>query len=348
MSNLNFDPGGVGVHNGNYFGFPWPPDLSDIIILNIPWDATTSYRRGTANGPLAMLNASTQLDFYSFDNPGAPLVRCGTDRSLHEAIVALNQQASPLSSKVIEALEQGVPGTDPKIQTIARSVNTLSKQVEQLVFDRSTYWLKQGKKLIVAGGEHSVPLGFLKALTGIHEHFGILQIDAHADLREHYEGFQQSHASIMFNALAIVNIRQIVQVGIRDVSHAEMELAEAHPKVTVFSDYDLQHRQFCGTTWFEQCRDIVKCLPEKVYLSLDIDGLSPLYCPNTGTPVPGGLTPDAVMYLTKLIAESGREIIGADLCEVAPGADEWDASVGARMLYRMAVLMAHTTYPTTA
>jgi len=348
MSNQNFDPGGVGVHNGNYFGFPWPPDYCDIIILNVPWDATTSYRRGTANGPLAMLDASTQLDFYSFDNPGAPLVRCGTDHSLHEAIVALNQQASPLSAQVIEALEQGIPGTDPDIQTITRSVNTISEQVEQLVFNRCSYWLEQGHKLIVAGGEHSVPLGFLKALTGIHEHFGILQIDAHADLREHYEGFQQSHASIMYNALPIDQIGKIVQVGIRDVSHAEMELAHSHPKVKVFSDYELQNRQFCGASWFEQCRDIVGCLPEKVYISFDIDGLSPMYCPNTGTPVPGGLTPDGVMYLLRMVAESGREIIGADLCEVAPGTDSWDASVGARMLYRMAVLMAHTFYPTTA
>jgi agmatinase len=348
MSNPEFDPGGVGVHNGNYFGFPWSPDQCDLIILNVPWDATTSYHRGTARGPLAMLHASTQLDFYSFDNPGAPLVRCGTDHSLHDSIMALNQQAGPLSTQVIEALESGVPDTDAEVKTLTQSVNEFSKQVEQLIYDRCKHWLQQGKKLMVAGGEHSVPLGFLKALAEVHEHFGILQIDAHADLRKHYEGFHQSHASIMYNALTIDSIGSIVQVGIRDVSHAEMALAAGDPRVKVFSDYDLQHRQFCGATWFEQCRDIVACLPHKVYLSFDIDGLSQVYCPSTGTPVPGGLTPDGAMYLIRLIAESGREIIGADLCEVAPGTDSWDASLGARMLYRMAVLMAHASYPTTA
>lgn len=348
MSNQPFDPGGVGVHNGNYFGFPWSPEEADIVFMNVPWDATTSYRRGTAKGPEAMLKASTQLDFFSFDNPGSPLISCGTDHSLHEAITALNLQASPLSLKAIEALEQGIPETDPEIQAIVKAVNALSEQTEKLVLERSSHWLEMGKKVIVAGGEHSVPLGYLKALSNLHGPFGILQIDAHADLRAGYEGFLQSHASIMYNAVNINNVQKIVQVGIRDVSHTEMDLAHSHPKVHLFSDHDIHNRRFCGVSWFEQCRDILHCLPDKVYLSFDIDGLTPFYCPNTGTPVPGGLTPDEVMYLIRLIAESGREIIGADLCEVAPGADDWDASVGARMLYRMAVLMDHATQPTTA
>jgi agmatinase len=348
MSDGSFDPGGVGVHNGNYFGFPWEAEACDIVIVNVPWDATTSYRRGTANGPGAMIQASTQLDFYSFDNPGAPLVRCGTDNSLHQQVIAVNETAGALSAKAIRMLEEGIPQNDPRIVTLTQQVNSMSAAIETLVHDRCRHWISQGKRVIVAGGEHSVPLGFLKALSEVHSSFGILQIDAHADLRIAYEGFEQSHASIMYNAMQLPRVTRLAQVGIRDVSHAEMALAAGSERISLFSDNTINTNLFAGSTWFEQCRDIVSVLPQQVYISFDIDGLDPAYCPNTGTPVAGGLSPDAAMYLIRMVAESGREIIGADLCEVAPGSDEWDASNGARVLYRTAVLMHHSHQPTMA
>lgn len=346
MSDRNFDAGGVGIHNGNFFGFPWDVNHSDVIILCVPWDATTSYRRGTALGPVAMVNASVQLDFFSFDNPGSPVIRCGTDRSLLEEIKVLNEDTGKMSAEIIAKLEAGTPETDPSLTTLLLHVNDASTHLEKIIFERVSYWLIQGKQVMIAGGEHSVPLGYLKALATRHHDFGILQIDAHADLRQGYEGFAQSHASIMHNALNIPEISRIVQVAVRDVSHNEMVLASANPRVHLFSDAELKAHQFAGGSWFEKCRDIVAALPQKVYVSFDIDGLAPQYCPNTGTPVPGGITPDEAMYLIRMIAESGKTLIGADLCEVAPGKDEWDASVGARILYRMAVLLQHNAQPT--
>jgi len=348
MSDDQFDPGGVGVHNGNYFGFPFTPEEASVVILNVPWDATTSYRRGTAGGPDAMINASTQLDFYSFDIPGAPLVRCGTDTSLHDTVLRLNEKAGHLSQRVISALEHGVSSTDPELTALTQMVNDTSREIEKLVYQRCLHWLMKGKRIILAGGEHSVPLGYMKALKENYPCFGILQIDAHADLRSAYEGFEQSHASIMHNALGIQGVTKIVAVGVRDVSHAEMALAATDSRLALVTESDINSRLFCGASWFEICRDIVVQLPQQVYVSFDIDGLSPLYCPNTGTPVPGGLTPDAVFYLIRMVVESGREIIGADLCEVAPGNDEWDAANGARVLYRLAVLMDHPAHPTRA
>ncbi len=347
MNDDRYDASRVGIANGNYFGFPWNTDDSEIVIVNVPWDATTSYRRGTSGGPEAMISASVQLDFYSFDNPGSGLVRCGTDHFLHDSIAKLNVEAGKASAQIIQALESGKGMDDPQSCAQIRKVNLISSDVERMVNDRCRYWMDKGKTVLVAGGEHSVPLGFLKALAERESSFGILQLDAHADLRKGFEGFVQSHASIMYNALSVQQISKLVQVGIRDVSEPEMMLGMKDPRITQFSGPAILERRFAGESWFTVCRDIVASLPEKVYLSFDIDGLEPVFCPNTGTPVPGGLTPDEAIYLLRMVAESGRVIIGADLCEVAPGKeDEWDANVGARLLYRIAVLIHHSHQPT--
>jgi agmatinase len=348
MNSEFFDASGVGLQNGNYFGFPFTTDEADIIIVNVPWDATTSYRRGAAQGPAAMVKASTQLDFYNFDIPGAQIVPVATDRSLEEVITGLNLKAGILSADIITQLEAGLPGDDSSIASSLVQVNQYSAEVEHMVQQCCRGWLSKGKPVIIAGGEHSVPLGYLKALAEIHDSFGILQIDAHADLRSGFEGFEQSHASIMDNALKIINIRKLIQVGIRDISIPEMHRCVTDPRIRAFSDFDLKHYRYAGGNWFEQCRDMIAGLPQKVYLSFDIDGLDPSNCPNTGTPVPGGITPDEAMYLIRMVVESGRQIIGADLCEVAPGTDEWDASVGARLLYRISSLVHFSNHPTTA
>ena len=170
---------------------------------------------------------------------------------------------------------------------------------------------------------------------------GILQIDAHADFRKAYEGFTYSHASIMYNVLDRVNVERLVQVGIRDYCEEEfnrIELGDLHVKC--FFDQHLKEEQFQGKTWHQQCEEIVSHLPSKVYLSVDIDGLRPEFCPSTGTPVPGGLDTDQLFYLFKMVKESGKEVLGADLVEVAPGPTEWDANVGARVLWRMVHLLS--------
>jgi agmatinase len=180
----------------------------------------------------------------------------------------------------------------------------------------------------------------MHALAERNTDFGILQIDAHMDLRDAYEGFDYSHASIMFNALKIPQISKLVQVGIRDYCETEAQLAaDSQGRVEVFYDRELATAQFQGQIWQKSCEKIIKALPDKVYISFDIDGLDPKLCPGTGTPVPGGMEFEQAMYLIEQVAASGRKIIGFDLCEVAPRKkDDWDANVGARVLYRMANL----------
>ena len=197
--------------------------------------------------------------------------------------------------------------------------------------------LQEGKLVGLVGGDHSTPLGFLKALNEKHDRFGILHIDAHMDLRKAFQGFTYSHGSIMYNALKLPSVSRIVQVGIRDYCEEEfINVKRSMGSVAVFFDEDLKTAQYNGTSWDEICNRIIKELPEKIYISFDIDGLDPKLCPHTGTPVPGGLGFDQATYLLKKLVESKKKIIGFDLSEVAPGKNtDWDANVGARILYQL-------------
>jgi len=191
------------------------------------------------------------------------------------------------------------------------------------------------------GGDHSISLGYLKALGERHEDFGILQIDAHCDLRKDYAQFTYSHASIMYNVLREVKSAQrLVQVGVRDYAQEEWDYicASGHRVITYF-DRELSERRFEGETWKQLTDEIIAHLPHKVYLSFDIDGLDPKLCPSTGTPVPGGLNTPEVGYLCRKIVESGRRLIGFDLVEVGVGQTDWDANVGARQLFKLSNLL---------
>ncbi len=112
-------------------------------------------------------------------------------------------------------------------------------------------------------------------------------------------------------------------------------MQRAGKRVKTFFDGDIKSFSYSGKTWASVCEEIINELPETVYISFDIDGLDPKYCTHTGTPVPGGFELDQVIYLIKALAKSGRKIIGFDLCEVAPDDTEWNANVGARVLWEL-------------
>jgi agmatinase len=225
---------------------------------------------------------------------------------------------------------------------LQKEINEDCFHIKSYVKDATKKFLDDGKIVGVVGGEHSVALGFLDALSEKYNNIGILQIDAHSDLRESYEGLEYSHASTFYNALKIENVKKLVQIGIRDISPIEAEIIEKEKsKISIFTDYEIKKSIFEGDTWEKKCDEIVKELPENVYISFDIDGLLPNLCPNTGTPVPGGFTIEELVYLFEKILASGKKIIGFDLCEVAPGKDindQWDGNVGARVLYKLCLL----------
>lgn len=336
MSDKVFDPNSVGINNGNYFGMPFTPPESDLVLISVPWDVTTSYSDGAAQAPDAIIEASLQVDLYDIHNVGGwkrGIATAEIDYSIAERSARFREDAE----KVIARLEDGGSVEDEAVVRKLKRINEACDLLNNYVYDESLRYLNDGKKVAVVGGDHSVPLGLMKAVASKYDKIGILHIDAHADLRNAYEGFKYSHASIMYNALdQIPNIAALVQVGVRDFCDTEAELIESDSRITTFNDYLLAESRFVGKTWDSICSEIISKLPEKIYVSFDIDGLLPFNSPNTGTPVPGGLSFHEAVYLLNKAVVSGREIVGFDLTEVAPAKEgQWDANVGARILYKL-------------
>ncbi|WP_420580616.1 agmatinase family protein [Reichenbachiella sp.] len=329
----NYDPSAVGV-KGSIFGLPFGEEDSKIVIVPVPWDATVSYAAGTADGPQAILDASTQLDLEVVGKD-APWKQGIWMEPIDRDTRAKSQKLRLSVEPYIEALEAGeeYPNAKEVISAIDEGTTAIKSQLKRKILG----YLNKGKVVGLLGGDHSTSLGYLEALSEKHEDFGILQIDAHMDLRRAYEGFEHSHASIMYNVLKLSSISKLVQVGIRDFCEEEVSVTKSDSRVAVYFDQELKWQQFEGTTWQFLCNEIVAQLPDKVYVSFDIDGLQPSLCPGTGTPVPGGLSFEESVYLINQVKSSGREIIGFDLCEIAPQAKdkEWNANVGARVLYAL-------------
>jgi agmatinase len=331
-----FDPNAPGTGT-LLFGLPFGLEHSAIVVLPAPWEVTVSYRSGTAKGPSAILDASFQVDLY---DPLMPdLWKIGIWMApISDKWRKTSKRLRKYAKDYIGWLLDGSPASEAKAYLkMLEEINTTHHSFNEWVQAQCHEYMAQGKVVVLLGGDHSTPLGYLQALASRYASFGILHLDAHADLRKAYEGFEYSHASIMYHALQISQVEKIVSVGIRDICEDEAKLAaKSGHRVTLFSDQSLKEGHYEGKTWKQQTDEILLHLPQQVYVSIDIDCLDPKLCPNTGTPVPGGLAFEQVTYLLQKLAESGRTIIGADLVEVSPGDDEWDATVGARMLYKTA------------
>lgn len=338
----SFDPSQPGLADATIFGLPFSADQSEIIIIPVPWEVTVSYGAGASEGPEAVLDASFQVDLHHQDFP--ELWKLGMYfAEIPEAWKSNSDTYKALAQPIIEALEDGQDVAQiPELVTSLNEINAVCRNLHTEVKETVLHWMNQGKKVVLLGGDHSTPLGYYEALATKHSDFGLLHLDAHMDLRIAYEGFTYSHASIMYNALQIPQISKIVQVGIRDFCVQEVEVVQQQiGRVVVHTDADLKQETFEGKTWHSQCEAIIHALPQKVCISFDIDGMYPWYCPNTGTPVPGGFSFEQATYLFNLLAKSGKEIIGFDLVEVAPGeSDDWDGNVGARMLFHMCGVLA--------
>lgn len=332
----NFDPNSLGDINNNIYGLPFSCEEADTVVIPVPWEVTVSYGGGTVDGPQAVYEASYQVDLFDANVPDAWKMGIAMEQfpvDIQKKSYALREQAEIY----IQLLEKGESyENNAQMAAIRNEVNAACQQLNAWVNERASFYLDKNKTVALLGGDHSTPLGLIQALAQRNPAFGILQIDAHADLRDAYEGFEFSHASIMFNALKVQQVKQLVQVGIRDYCQAEAEIVQnSKGRVKCFYDRDIKKRQYDGDSWATICKDIVNALPDKVYLSFDIDGLDPKLCPHTGTPVAGGFEFEQVLYLIEKVVESGREIIAFDINEIAPGEDEWDANVGARLLYRI-------------
>lgn len=320
--------------DSGFLGARLDPNDAALVLIPVPWEATTSYGGGTSRGPDAIVRASHQLDLEdaAFGTP----YRAGIAFLPQDAAVAeLNGRARVAALEVIAALERG-----EALPAALDLVNAAGAQVNARVHAAAGEALGRGRLVGVVGGDHSSPYGLLQALAERHpEGFGVLHIDAHHDLRAAYEGFTWSHASIFHNVMErLPQVTRLVQVAIRDYARAERHYVQRlGGRAACFYGAELFRLKAEGVPFCEVCAQILDALPDRVYVSFDIDGLDPSCCPATGTPVPGGLSFDEAVYLLQALAASGRRVIGFDLCEVAPGreGDEWDANVGARLLYKL-------------
>jgi len=332
----SFNPNTAGLKDANIFGLPFSNEECDIVLVPVPWEVTTSYGAGTSNGPAHILEASFQVDLYHPEFP--ELWKKGIGMAdIPESMLLRSVDLKQKAAQIIDMWEDGIDvDSDANGQLIIREINTACEEMNQWVEAQVSHWLDAGKSVGLIGGDHSTPLGYLRALAKRHDSFGILHIDAHKDLRIAYEGFTYSHASIMYNAIQLPQITSLVQVGIRDFCAEEKEVADnASGRVHVFTNAQLQRERYIGKNWQQQVDEIISKLPQKVYISFDIDGLDPTLCPNTGTPVPGGLWFDEATYLLSSLKRHNKTIIGFDMVEVAPGADDWNGNVGARLLWHL-------------
>lgn len=337
-----FDPNGAGNPNNNVFGLPFTEEDARIVILPVPWEVTVSFGSGTARSAEQIKEASLQVDLFDPDYPDTwrqGFYLRDTDKKILFKSDYLRKEAELYIDYITKGDE--LQANTFMCKTL-KEVNEGSHFLNNWVYQQSIELLRGGKLVGLLGGDHSTPLGYMKAIGEVYGDYAILQIDAHCDLRAGYEGFKYSHASIMYNALQEVpQLQKLVQVGIRDYSEGEHQfIQEQGGRVLTYFDRDLRWRQYEGETFRAIVDEIIGQLPDQVYLSFDIDGLDPKLCPNTGTPVQGGFETEQVFYLFSRLRASGKRIIGFDLSEVSTSESGWDANVGARVLFKLCNLLA--------
>jgi agmatinase len=333
---LDFNPNDPAASE-QLFGLPFSREEAEMVILPLPWEVTVSYHAGTAGAPHRVLEASAQVDLYD------PVVKDAWHTGFYLEPVSdeWENMSRELRTKAvlwIDALTSE-EGPSEKDRRLLDTVNDGCKLFHDQVKQKALSILNEGKLLVGLGGDHSTPYGIIAALAEKHDSFGVLQLDAHADLRNAYEGFQWSHASIMYNVIQMPQVSVLVQAGIRDYCEEEMLIIQdRNSKVKTWFDRDIKNAQYRGKSFSDIADEIIQALPQKVFLSFDIDALDPKLCPHTGTPVAGGFEATEVLFLLEKLVESGRTLIGFDLNET--GNHEWDANVSSRLLYRMLNLLA--------
>lgn len=332
----SFDANAAAPSDSGIFGLDCAEQESAIVLVPVPFAATVSYGGGAERGPSAILEASRQVDLFDYQF-GRFYERGIHLQTPEPSLLPSHEKARAL---VVAQLE-GRGGAAAASATAA--IDAAGARVNEIVHRATSRILAEGRTPGIVGGDHSVPFGAIAACAERHPGLGILHVDAHADLRVAYEGFRWSHASIMDNVLREVpRVERLVQVGIRDFCEQEfLAIQQSGGRVLTHFDQEWQRRRCLGASFDALCQEAVKALPRDVWVSFDVDGLDPALCPHTGTPVPGGLSFAEAAHLLEVLARSGRRIVGFDVVEVAPGDDEWDANVGARLLFKLCGAALH-------
>lgn len=256
------------------------PEVARVAILPIPYEQTTSYGEGTASAPDAVFKASAYVELY--------------DEELDQEIFRL---------------PQGIATLPP----IVFSPGVRDREAVDLIKRTVLPHLETEKMVVSVGGEHTIAVGTAAAYLDGYQNVTVLQLDAHSDMRESYEGSKYSHASAMARIYDLH--KDIVHVGIRSQCREEADLIREQG-IPIFSAVDIKRGRF-GATVDEWASSIVDSLKENVYLTFDCDFLDPSVMPALGTPEPGGFDWYETITFLRTISEK-RRIIGFDVNELAP------------------------------
>jgi agmatinase len=266
---FEYDHGAPFVFGG---ALPHPVSFAEAraVILPVPLDRTTSYVGGTKNGPREILQASSHMELWD-DELGIDVHPAG--------IFTLPEMELPFGE---------LPPLMEELQRVAGEI------------------LRRDKFLVALGGEHSITPPLVAAAAAKYRGLGVLQIDAHADLRDEYMGTRHNHACAIRRTLEYA---RVTQVGIRSMSSEEAAVA-ASLDTTIFYDHSMRQRP----GWMQR---VVETLPDTVYITIDVDGLDPAIMPATGTPEPGGLSWYEILALLRATIES-RRVVACDVVELSP------------------------------
>lgn len=322
---------------GYYFCSNTPTDKADVVIVSVPWSVTADYGRGATYTPDAVIEATARCgnyDAWSGISFEGRVATAEIDYNIQE----LSEQLGRDAERVAQVGEGGSFTGDYALRKV-KSINEGFDAMHRSTYEQTLRYAKQGKTVAVVGGDHSVSYGAVKALAECNEGLGVLFVDAHTDFVAEGEVFNYSHRSIARNIIEEMPlVEKLIAVGVRESSRSESEQVKGEPKVELFPAESLAQARFEGKNWGDQCREIVERLPQKVYISFDIDALKIEFCHNTNAPVPGGMTFDEAIYLINSVVASGRKIVGFDITEVVPHLkNTMDATVAARLLAKMVV-----------
>lgn len=286
------------------------PEQARAVLLPVPYEATTSYGKGTAQAPQALLEASAYVELYDEVRDREPAVR------------------SPASSRLANSDTEVISHywTAPAVTWTAPLQPAMAE-----IYRRAAEYVGPGRFLCALGGEHSITPPLIQAHLEHYPDLHVLQIDAHCDLRDRYEGSPLSHASAMARIVDPIENR-LTQVGIRSIC-AEDRQAIRSRRLQTFFAHSLQAKP--TQEWIPE---VIATLGPRVYLTVDVDGLDPAVVPSTGTPEPGGLSWWQTVDLIRALGEH-RQIIGADVVELAvtgeAEADRRSAFTGAKLTYQI-------------
>lgn len=246
------------------------PETARYAILPIPYEGTVCYGKGTVRGPEAIIDASPQMEMY--------------DEELRDEFFQVGVATWPAVQPADEPGEQ--------MRRVRAAADTI---------------VQEGKFLLALGGEHGITAPLVQAVAGHYGPISVLQIDAHADLRDSYDGTRYSHACVMRRVLETTT--SICQVGVRSFTREECDQCPEQINALITPDMINDNPK-----WIAQVLDM---LSWTVYITIDIDGLDPSIAPGTGTPEPGGLTWRQVTRLLREVCTS-RQVVAADIVEVRP------------------------------